>query len=154
MNRRTGRHCRGTQPADDLPGTGLKATQQPANVGQPRSKQQPQTMLAGLSPCSAGKWGSAVVLAARKAGADLPNPVSTPAIAFAMPCPLPFSTFLPPFSSILLCPLFIPCAPGSTVCKLQDCPVGSCNTGLQWRPVRRFIGDFYPFSCRVHDPGP
>ena len=26
-----------------------------------------------------------------------------------------------------------------TVCKLQDCPVGSCNTGLQWRPVRRFI---------------
>ena len=25
-----------------------------------------------------------------------------------------------------------------TVCKLQDCPVGSCNTGLQWRPVRRF----------------
>ena len=28
------------------------------------------------------------------------------------------------------------------VCKLQDCPVGSCNTGLQWRPVRRFICDF------------
>ena len=25
------------------------------------------------------------------------------------------------------------------VCKLQDCPVGSCNTGLQRRPVRRFI---------------
>ena len=33
-------------------------------------------------------------------------------LAFAMPCPLPFSTFLPPF--ILLCPLFIPCAPGSS----------------------------------------
>ena len=33
-------------------------------------------------------------------------------LAFAMPCPLPFSTFLPPF--ILLClPLFIPCVPGS-----------------------------------------
>ena len=25
------------------------------------------------------------------------------------------------------------------VCKLQDCPVGSCNTGLQWRPVHRSI---------------
>ena len=39
-------------------------------------------------------------------------------LAFAMPCPLP-STFLPPFILlcpvlfILLCPLFIPCAPGS-----------------------------------------
>ena len=45
-----------------------------------------------------------------------------------------------------VCPCSLPCAPGSTsrrvvatVCKLQDCPVGSCNTGLQWRPVRRFI---------------
>ena len=48
------------------------------------------------------------------------------------------------------CHLFIPCAPGSSsvrassllgpaVCKLQDCPVGSCNTGLQWRPVHRSI---------------
>ena len=66
-------------------------------------------------------------------------------------CP---SHHLPPFS--LLCalprsfcfPLFIAmCArigfrasslsSNQHVCKLQDCPVGSCNTGLQWRPVRR-----------------
>ena len=33
--------------------------------------------------------GSAVVLAARKAGADLPKPVSTPPIAFACHCPYP-----------------------------------------------------------------
>ena len=28
---------------------------------------------------------------------------------------------------------------GPAVCQLQDCPVGSCNTGLQWRPVHRSI---------------
>ena len=64
-----------------------------------------------------------------------------------------------PRSSFALFPLFIAmCARiivvlGPAVCKLQDCPVGSCNTGLQWRPVRRVHFDF-PFSCRVHDPGP
>ena len=42
---------------------------------------------------------------------------------------------------------------GPAVCKLQDCPVGSCNTGLQWRPVRR-VHLTPSFSCRVHDPGP
>ena len=81
-----------------------------------------------------------------------------------LPCPLPSS--FAPFS--LLCPRssFISLVPCSChvrqdrqkskhhVCKLQDCPVGSCNTGLQWRPVRRFISDSYLFSCRVHDPGP
>ena len=72
-------------------------------------------------------------------------------LAFAMPCPLP-STFLPPFSSFCCTPLFIPCAPGSSR-KLLNCPVGSSNTGLQWRPVRRFICDLPFFSCRVHDPG-
>ena len=80
-----------------------------------------------------------------------------------LPCPLPFSTVCPrsvcftllapiQFTMLLFaCHLFIPCAPGSSVragglfqsgpavCKLQDCPVGSCNTGLQWRPVRRSI---------------
>ena len=39
------------------------------------------------------------------------------------------------------------------VCKLRDCPVGSCNTGLQWWPVRR-VHLTASFSCRVHDPGP
>ena len=38
----------------------------------------------------AGTWGGdAVVLAARKAGADLPNCVPTPPIAFACHCPYP-----------------------------------------------------------------
>ena len=65
--------------------------------------------------------------------------------------PLPCQAHCPQRSSprsvfVLHCPLFIPCAPGSsclqaTSCKLQDCPVGSCNTGLQWRPVRRFLFD-------------
>ena len=31
--------CRQTQPADGLPGTGLEATQQPANVGRPLAVQ-------------------------------------------------------------------------------------------------------------------
>ena len=67
-------HCRRTQPADSPPGTGLKTNSQQS---------------AGLSPAVQVDGGSAVVLAARKAGADLPNPVSTPPIAFACPYPLP-----------------------------------------------------------------
>ena len=62
-------------------------------------------------------------------------------------CPHSFALFARPYS--------IPCALGSSfrlvsgpaVCKLQDCPVGSCNTGLQWRPVHRFIVDSVSFSC-------
>ena len=41
-------------------------------------------------------------------------------------------------------PRSCPCAPGSSVCqqnqhvcKLRDCPVGSNNAGLQWRPAHR-----------------
>ena len=47
------KHCRQTQPADGLPGTGLKETnsQQLAGLA---AKTQPPTKLAGLSPCSAG----------------------------------------------------------------------------------------------------
>ena len=66
-----------------------------------------------------------------------------------LPCPLP-SSFAPfkfalPRSFSLLCAL-----PSvhvhvrqdhqqskQHVCKLRDCPIGSCNTGLQWRPVHR-----------------
>ena len=77
-------------------------------------------------------------------------------LCHAMPTAL--LNVLAPVLFVLLCPLFIPCAPGSpqaSVCKLQDCPVGSCNTGLQWQPVCRLIFDFLLlFSCRVHDPGP
>ena len=58
----------------------------------------------------------------------------------------PFSVALPLFNS--MCARIVE----PSVCKLQDCPIGSCNTGLQRRPVRRFC-DFF-FSCRVHDPGP
>ena len=70
-------------------------------------------------------------------------------LPLCLPCPLPFSTFLPPF--ILLCPVHlfarpysIPCAPGSSCSGQQftsceNCPIGSCNTGLQWRPVHRSI---------------
>ena len=59
--------CRRTQPADGLPSTSLVAnSQQLAGLA---AKQQPQTTLAGLSPCSGG---SAVVLATQKAGSDLP----------------------------------------------------------------------------------
>ena len=64
-------------------------------------------------------------------------------LAFAMPCPLPISTFLPPFS-FALPPVHSMCARiEQTVCKLQDCPVGSCSTGLQRRPVRRFLTFFF-----------
>ena len=52
------RHCRRTQPADSPPGTGLKQT----------ASSWPASRLAVQ-----GDGGSAVVLAARKAGADLPT---------------------------------------------------------------------------------
>jgi len=75
-----------------------------------------------------------------------------PAMPTALISSCPRSVCLPP-SILLHCalPLFISmCARitvvrasslllGPAVCKLQDCPVGSCNTGLQWRPVRRSI---------------
>ena len=75
-----------------------------------------------------------------------------------LPCPLPSSVLAPvhqffaPIPFCFVCPCSLPCAPGSVrasslsgpavcfdqhACKLQDCPVGSRNTGLQWRPVRR-----------------
>ena len=56
---------------------------------------------------------------------------------FAMPCPLPSSTFLPR-SVLLYAPLFISMCARIVVASCTDCPVGSYNTGLQWRPVRRF----------------
>ena len=83
-----------------------------------------------------------------------------------LPCPLP-SSVLAPVQFALCFATFILLAPcschvrqdhrllGPAVCQLQDCPVGSCNTGLQWRPVRRVhLTLTFSFSCRVHDPGP
>ena len=62
-------------------------------------------------------------------------------------CPQQFaprSSLLCPVQFIVLCPCSFQVRQDhpvccTTVCKLRDCPVGSCNTGLQWRPVRRFI---------------
>ena len=71
-------------------------------------------------------------------------------LTFAMPCPLPFSSFAP----VQCC--FSPCSfhvRQDQRVSCTNCPVGSYNTGLQWRPVRRFL-TFRPLSCRVHDPGP
>ena len=93
---------------------------------------------------------------------------------FCLPCPLPFSTVcprssfaLPPSSSLCFVKFISFCLPpvhahvrqdhlvlGPAVCQLQDCPVGSCNTGLQWRPVHRVHLTPFLFLCRVHDPGP
>ena len=66
---------------------------------------------------------------------------------FCLPCPLPSSTSCPiqvcfaPVQFALFALFMSMCArivvSNQHVCKLQDCPVGSCNTGLQWRPVRR-----------------
>ena len=68
-----------------------------------------------------------------------------------LPCPLPSSTVCPRSFCFIL--LRLPPVSfhvrqdhrllGPAVCKLQDCPVGSCNTGLQWRPVRRVHFDFF-----------
>ena len=58
--------------------------------------------------------------------------------------------FAPVHVASLCFHLFMPCAPGSpfsraggllsvraSSLRATNCPVGSCNTGLQWRPVRR-----------------
>ena len=56
--------CRQTQPAGNLPGTGLEGTQQPADqVGRPLRAVQVD-------------GGSAVVLATQEVGSDLPNRLS------------------------------------------------------------------------------
>ena len=82
------KHCRQTQPADSPPGTGLKTnSQQLAGLA------AKTTAARGCRPASRRavqvSGGSAVVLAAREADADLPKPVSTPPNAFACHCPYP-----------------------------------------------------------------
>ena len=74
-----------------------------------------------------------------------------PAATFAMPCPLP-SSFLPRSFCFAHPPCSFPCAPGSSK-SCKDCPVGSYNTGLQWRPVRRFL-TIALFPAESIDPGP
>ena len=113
-----------------------------------------------LRPVPDGESAGCVACSACSAGCV---PAAIFACHFAPVMPTALINILPPF--ILFCPVqFIFALPPvhsmcariakTTVCKLLDCPVGSCNTGLQWRPVRRFHFDSLPFSCRVHDPGP
>ena len=54
------------------------------------------------------------------------------------PCLLP-STLRLPHSVLISPPLFITMCARIVVQVCKDCPVGSYNTGLQWRPVRRFF---------------
>ena len=78
-----GKVAAGTQPAEQgtagghsqrilRPAQASKTNNGPQLAGLAAKTQLP-TVLACLSPCSAGKWGSAGVLAAMKAGADLPT---------------------------------------------------------------------------------
>ena len=87
--------CRRTQPADNPPGTGLKATQQPAD-GRPRSKTTAADdvgrplavqcrLVEGLRWCWPLK---------RRARTYLP--VSLPPIAFACHCTYPLPKFVKP----------------------------------------------------------
>ena len=65
--------CRQTQPADDLTGTGLKEqlpTIRPVQASQQNNSQQ--MTLAGLSPCSAGRWREYGGAGTQETGSDLP----------------------------------------------------------------------------------
>ncbi len=71
-----------------------------------------------------------------------------------LPClacsPLPCHACCPhrycPPGSVLICPApcSFPCVPGlkQQFASCKNCPVGSYNAGLQWRPVRRFLTAF------------
>ena len=73
---------------------------------------------------------------------------------FACCSPLPCHAHCPqrssPRSVHFVCPLFIPCAPGST--SLQAARL-SCWQ-LQHGPAEAARAPVFDFSCRVHDPGP
>ena len=77
--------CRQTQPADSPPGTGLKTTNGPQLAGlaaRTAADDVGQSLVVQVS------GGSAEVLAAMKAGSDLPT-VPTPPNTFACHCPYP-----------------------------------------------------------------
>jgi len=80
---------RQTQPADDLPGTGLKKNKQPA-VGRPLRAVQVD-------------GGSAVVLATQEAGSDLPN---RPSPSHLSPLPVTVSTHSLNFEKPNLAPTY------------------------------------------------
>ena len=64
---------------------------------------------------------------------------------FAMPCPLPTSVLAPVHFACFAPYSFHVRQDRQQFASSENCPVGSCNTGLQRRPVRRFIVDFLPF---------
>ena len=79
--------CRQTQPADDLPGTGLTETTASSWPASQQNNSQQMT-LAGLSPCSAGRWREYAGAGTQETGSDLPY-LSLPPIAFACHCTYP-----------------------------------------------------------------
>ena len=81
------RYCRRTQPVDSPSGTGLKTTASSWPALQ--QKQQLPTMLAGLSPCSAGEWREYGGAGSQESGCRPTYTVPTPPIAFACHCPYP-----------------------------------------------------------------
>ena len=89
---------------------------------------------------------------------------------FCLPCPLPSHVLAPVqvcfapvhFTFVCFAPVHAMCArivvsqgrrfvcqSGPAVCKLRDCPVGSRNTGLQWRPVRRVHLTLFPAEFMI-----
>ena len=111
-----------------------------------------------MRPEPGGESAGCVCLRCCSAGFLLPA-------TLCLPCPLPFSTVAPvqllcpvsSFCSIVFCLPPVPsmCArivvsvvyKCQHVCKLQDCPVGSNNAGLQWRPAHRAVF-FAPWPVR------
>ena len=73
-----------------------------------------------------------------------------PAITFAIHTFCPHQ-FAPWFCFDLPYPLFISMCARIVVQSCKNCPVGSYNTGLQWRPVRRLT---FSFPAEFIDPGP
>jgi len=80
-----------------------------------------------------------------------------PALPLCLPCPLPSSSSCP-HSTVCSVHLLYLLAPvhdhvqfvfntNQHVCKLRDCPVGSNNAGLQWRPAHR-AGFFAPWPVQ------
>ena len=75
----------------------------------------------------------------------VPAVPTLPAMPTALISSCPRSVCLPQFRSLCFAPVHCHVRQDRClqVCKLQNCPVGSCNMGLQWRPMRRVHFDFF-----------
>ena len=97
MAEMAGKGWTGTQPAEQAlqanTAGGLSARHRPQNYSQQlaglAAKQWPQTKLACLSPCSAGRWGECNGAGSQEGGCRPTYTVPTPPIAFACHCPYP-----------------------------------------------------------------